>query len=70
MSNYKGRGREQGTELREGGIDNEHALCGSVRISRRDALDENLGLFEIEEEASVLLEYMLDVREPRGRWTT
>ena len=54
--NYKGRGREQGTEVREGGIGIEHALCGSVRISRRDTLDENLGLVEIESEASVLLE--------------
>jgi hypothetical protein len=33
---YKGRGREQGTEVREGGIGIEHAMCGSVRISRRD----------------------------------
>ena len=61
--NYKGRGREQGNEVREGGIGIEHALCGSVRISCRNTLDENLGLFEIEGEASVLLEYMLDVRE-------
>ena len=42
--NHKRRGREQGTEVREGGIDNEQALSGSVRISRRDTLDENLGL--------------------------
>ena len=43
---YKRRGSapQQGTEVREGGIGNEQALCGSVRISRRDALDENLGL--------------------------
>jgi hypothetical protein len=34
-----------------------------LRISRRDTLDENFGLVEIEAEASVLLEYMLDVRE-------
>ena len=34
-----------------------------VRISHRDTLDENLGLVEIEVEAIVLLEYMLDVRE-------
>jgi hypothetical protein len=33
---YKGRGREQGTEVREGGIGIEHTMCGSVRISRRD----------------------------------
>ena len=45
--NYKGRGREQETEVREGGIGIEHALCGSVRISRRDTLDENLGLVEL-----------------------
>ncbi len=49
--------------MREGGIGIEHALCGSVRISRRDTLDENLGLVEIEGEASVLLECMLYVRE-------
>ena len=36
--NYKGRGREQETEVREGGIGIEHALCGSVRISRRDTI--------------------------------
>ncbi len=29
----------------------------SVRISRRDTLDENLGLVEVEGRASVLLEY-------------
>jgi hypothetical protein len=36
--------------------------AGSVRISRRDTLDENLGLV-IEGQASVLLENLLDVRE-------
>jgi hypothetical protein len=56
--NHKRRGREQRTKVREGGIGIEHALCCSVRISRRDTLDENLGLVEIEVEASVLLEYM------------
>jgi hypothetical protein len=60
--NHKRRGREQGTEVREGGIGNEQALCGSVRISRRDTLHENLGLV-IEGQASVLLENLLDVRE-------
>ena len=60
--NHKRRGREQGTEVREGGIDNEQALSGSVRISRRDTLDENLGLV-IEGQASVHLENLLDVRE-------
>ena len=40
--------------MREGGIGIEHALCCSVRIGRRDTLDENLGLVEIEGEASVL----------------
>jgi hypothetical protein len=51
--------------VREGGIGIEHALCCSVsvRIGRRDTLDEDLGLVEIEVEASVLLEYMLDARE-------
>ena len=43
-------------------------LCGRVRVGRRDTLDEKLGLgllraVEIEGEASVFLEYMLDVRE-------
>ena len=42
--NLKGRGREQGTEVHEGGISNEQALSGSVRISRRDTVYENLGL--------------------------
>jgi hypothetical protein len=60
--NHKRRGRERGTEVREGGIGNEQALCGSVLISRRDTLDENLGLV-IERQASVLLENLLDVRE-------
>ena len=60
--NLKGRGREQGTEVHEGGISNEQALSGSVRISRRDAVYENLGLV-IEGQASVLLENLLDVRE-------
>ena len=60
--NHKRRRREQGTEVREGGICNEQTLCGSVRISHRDALDENLGLV-IEGQASVLLEDLLDVRE-------
>jgi hypothetical protein len=41
--NLKRRGREQGTEVHEGGIGNEQALCGSVRISRQDTLYENLG---------------------------
>ena len=59
--NHKRRGREQGTEVREGEIGIEHELCCSVRISCRDTLDENLFLVEIK--ASVLLEYMLDVRE-------
>jgi hypothetical protein len=45
--NYKGCGRKQGTEVREGGVGCKHALCGSVRISRRDTLDENLGLVEV-----------------------
>ena len=55
--------REQGTEVREGEVCIDHVLCCSVRISRRDTLDENLGLVEIKVEDSVLLEYMLDVQE-------
>jgi len=48
--------------VHEGGISNEQALSGSVRISRRDTVYENLGLV-IEGQASVLLENLLDVRE-------
>ena len=46
----------------EGGISSEQALCGRVRLGRRDTLDENLGLV-IEVQASVLLENETDVRE-------
>jgi hypothetical protein len=46
----------------EGGISSEHALCGRVRLGRRDTLDENLSLV-IEVQASVLLENETDVRE-------
>ena len=51
----------------EGGIGSEHAQGGSVRVGRRDTLDEKLGLrllraVEIEGKASVFLEYMLDVQ--------
>ena len=52
--------------MREGGIGHEQALCGSVRISRRDTLDENLGLV-IKGRASVLFENLLDVREHLNR---
>jgi len=48
--------------VHEGGICNEQAMCGSVRISRRDTLYENLGLV-IEGQAIDLLENLLDVRE-------
>ena len=41
---YKGLGGEQRTEVGEGGMSIDQALCGRVRLSRRDALDENLGL--------------------------
>jgi hypothetical protein len=42
---YKSLGCEQGTEVCEGGISSEQALCGRVRLGRRDTLDnENLGL--------------------------
>ncbi len=61
--NQKRRGREQGTEVREGEVRIDHVLCCSVRISCRYTLDENLGLVKIKVEASVLLEHMLDVRE-------
>ena len=64
--NHKARRREQRAEVFEGGIGSEHAQGGSVRVGRRDALDEKLGLrllraVEIEGEAGVFLEYMLDV---------
>jgi hypothetical protein len=66
--NYKGCGRKQGTEVREGGVCCKHAQGGSVRVVRRDTLDEKFRLrllraVEIEGEASVFLEYVLQVRE-------
>ena len=68
LCNHKARRREQRTEVIEGGIGSEHAHGGIVRVGRRDTLDEKLGLrllraVEIEGEAGVFLEYMLDVRE-------
>ena len=59
---YEGLEGEQGTDVCEGGISSEQALCGRVRLGRRDTLDENLGLV-IEVQASVLLEDGTDVRE-------
>ena len=59
---YKGLGGEQRTEVGEGGISSKQALCGRVRLSLRDTLDENLGLV-VDVQASVLLEKQLDVRE-------
>jgi len=44
----------------------EQALCGRVRLGRRDTLDENLGPI-IEVQASVFPENMLDVREHLDR---
>ena len=66
--NHKARRREQRAEVFEGGIGSEHAHGGSVRVGRRDTLDEKLGLrllraVEIEGEATVFLENVLDVRE-------
>ena len=66
--NHKARRREQRTEVIKGGIGSEHAQGGSVRVGRRDTLDEKLGLrllraVEIEGEATVFLENVLDVRE-------
>jgi len=66
--NHKARRREQRTEVIKGGIGSEHAQGGSVRVGRRDTLDEKLGLrllraVEIEGESSVFLEYVLQVRE-------
>jgi hypothetical protein len=40
----EGLGGEQGTDVCEGGISSEQALCGRVRLGRRDALEENLGI--------------------------
>ena len=42
--NHKARRREQRAEVIEGGIGSEHAHGGSVRVGRRDTLDEKLGL--------------------------
>ena len=66
--NHKARRREQRAEVFEGGIGSEHVQGGSVRVGRRDALDEKLGLrllraVEIEGEATIFLENVLDVRE-------
>ena len=44
----------------------EQSLCGSVRLSSRDTLDENLGLI-IEVQARVFPENVLDVREHLDR---
>jgi len=59
---YKSLGGEQGTEVCEGGISSEQAMCGRVGLGSRDTLDENLGLI-IEVQASVFPENVLDVRE-------
>ena len=59
---YKGLGGEQRTEVGEGGISSKQALCGRVRLSRRDTPDKNLGLV-VDVQASVLIENQLDVRE-------
>ena len=40
----KGLGGQQRTEVCKGGMISEQALCGRVRLRRRDALDQNLGL--------------------------
>ena len=58
----KGLGGQQRTEVCEGGMSSEQALCGRVRLSCRDALDQNLGLV-VDVQASVLLENQLDVRK-------
>ena len=57
----------------KGGIGSEHAQGGSVRVGRRNTLDEKLGLrlpslrvVEIEGAASVFLEYVLQVGEDSG----
>jgi len=54
--------------VREGGICNEQALCGSVRISRRDTLDENLGLV-IEGQTNVLLSSLRTCLMPQSTST-
>jgi hypothetical protein len=59
---YKSLGGEQGTEVCEGGIRSEQALCSRVRLGRRDTLDEDLGLI-IEVQVIVCPENVLDVRE-------
>jgi hypothetical protein len=46
----------------EGGIISKQAMCGRVRLGRRDTPDKNLGLV-VDVQASVLLENQLDVRE-------
>ena len=51
---YKGLGGEQRTEVGEGGISSKQALCGRVRLSRRDTPDKNLGLVVDVQSASSL----------------
>ena len=63
---YKGLGGEQRTEVCEGGMSIDQAMCGRVRLCLCDALDENLGLV-VDVQASVLLENQLDVREHLDR---
>ena len=60
--NLKRRGREQGTEVHEGGIGNEQTCAAACASAAEIPLYENLGLF-IEGQASVLLENLLDVWE-------
>ena len=55
-------------EPAEGGIISDQALCGRVRLGRRDTLDEILG-FIFEVQASVFTENVLDVREHFGGYT-
>ena len=63
---YKGLGGEQRTEVCEGGMSIDQAMCSRVRLCLCDALDENLGLV-VDVQASVLLENQLDVREHLDR---
>ena len=62
----KGLKGEQRTEVGEGRISSNQALCGRVRLSRRDTPDKNLGLV-VDVQASVLLENRLDAREHHER---
>jgi hypothetical protein len=71
--NYKGRGREQGTEVREGGIGNEKMRCAAACASSAEIpLTRILVLSKLRARPASSLSTLnkaLCPRAPRGRWT-